>query len=149
MLFEGKLESVYFLISWPEFAFLWPQKSQQKMQLTGNSQRKRKYYCTLLKDVYRVETFDCSLGRFTKHFHPSIFSPLHPWQTVESVYFQPLLFLLYFTFIKCLSRGLDLHPSVYEQTFNRWGEDTEERKDKEQPLSNLWRLFVNVMCSTH
>lgn len=95
-----------------------------------------------VKRRVRGWAFHRSLWRFTKHLHLSIFSPLHPWQTVESVYFQTLLFLLYFTFIKRLSGGLDLHPSVYELTLNRWGEETEESKDKEQqPLSNLWSLF--------
>ena len=97
--------------------------------------------CLLLKDVYEVELFIALCGD-SLNICTSLFSRPSIHDKQWSVYFQTLLFLLYFTFIKRLSGGLDLHPSVYELTLNRRGAETEESKDKEQqPLSNLWSLF--------
>lgn len=60
----------------------------------------------------------------------SLFSEPSIRDKQQRVYFQTPLYRLCFILTECLSRGLDLHPSVYELTLNRWGEETEERKDR-------------------
>ena len=99
-----------------------------------------------------------SLWSFMKHSHLSIFSPLHPWQTVvwerererACAHFQTLPSLLYFTLSLNVSpEASDRHASVYELTLNRWGEETDGGGDKEQqPPANLWRLFFSwTLCA--
>lgn len=105
-----------FLFSRPQLSFLRPQK------LTCSPPHEEKVI------------FECciSFWIFMKHSHLSIFSPLHPWQTVERervrAHFQTLPLLLYFTLLLNVSpEASDRHASVYELTLNRWGEEIGER----------------------